>query len=85
MLELLHTYVWGPYHVSFLGGSHYYVTFIDYSTRKTWVYCIRKKYDVFYTFKKWKALVENVTGKRLKCLRSNNVGEYYNKAFDDYC
>jgi hypothetical protein len=23
----------------------------------------------FYTFKKWKSLVENDTGKRLKCLR----------------
>jgi transposase InsO family protein len=29
-------------------------------------------------------LVENETGKRLKCLRSDNGGEYYNKGFDDY-
>ena len=28
----------------------------------------RKKYDVFNTFKKWKALVENEIGKKLKCL-----------------
>jgi hypothetical protein len=68
-LELVHTNVWGPSHVSSLGGSHYYVTFIDDATTKTWVYCIRQKYDVFDTFKKWKALVENETGKRLKCLR----------------
>jgi hypothetical protein len=40
-LELVHTYVWGPTQVSSLGGSHYYVTFIDDATRKTWVYCIR--------------------------------------------
>jgi hypothetical protein len=60
-LELVHTYVWGPTQVSSLGGSHYYVTFIDDATRKTWVYCIRQKYDVFDTFKKWKALVENET------------------------
>jgi hypothetical protein len=44
-----------------------------------------KKSDVFYTFKKWKALVENETGKRLKCLRSDNGGEYCSKEFDDYC
>jgi hypothetical protein len=84
-LELVHTGVWGPAHVSSLGGSHYYVTFIDYATRKTWVYCIRQKYDVFDTFKKWKALVQNETGKSLKCLRSDNEGEYCNKEFDDYC
>jgi hypothetical protein len=42
-LELVHTDVWGPTQVSSLGGSHYYVTFIDDATRKTWVYCIRQK------------------------------------------
>ena len=43
----MHTDVWGPTQVSSLGGSRYYVTFIDDATRKTWVYCIRQKYDVF--------------------------------------
>jgi hypothetical protein len=84
-LELVHTDVWGPSQVSSLGGSCYYVTFIDDSTRKTWVYCIRQKIDVFDTFKKWKAWVENETGKRLKCLRSDSGGEYCSKEFDDYC
>jgi hypothetical protein len=58
--------------------------FIDYATRKTWDYCIRKKYDVFDTFKKWKYLVENEKGKRLKRLSSNNGGDYCRKEFDDY-
>jgi transposase InsO family protein len=44
-----------------------------------------KKTDVFDTFKKWKYLVENETRKRLKCLRSDNGGEYCSKDFDDYC
>ena len=39
----------------------------------------------FATFKKWKYLVENETGKRLKCLRYDNGGEYCNKEFDSYC
>jgi hypothetical protein len=43
------------------------------------------KYDGFDTFKKWKALVENEIGKKMKCLRSKNGGEYCNKDFDDYC
>jgi transposase InsO family protein len=29
-------------------------------------------------------LVENETGKKLKCLRSDNGGEYCSKEFDDY-
>ena len=44
--------------VSSLGGSNYYVTFIDDAKRKVWVYCIRNKYDVFDTFVKWKSLLE---------------------------
>jgi hypothetical protein len=39
-LEIMYTNVWGIAQVSSLGGSHYYVTFIDDATRKTWVYCI---------------------------------------------
>ena len=81
----MHTNVWGLALVQFLGVSRYCVTFNDDATRKTWVYCIRHKYDVFYTFKKWKYLVENETRKRLKCPRYDNGGEYYSKEFDSYC
>jgi hypothetical protein len=80
----VHTDVWILSHVSSLGGSHYYVTFIYDPTRKTWVYCIRQKNYFFYTFTKWKYLVENETGKRLKCLISDNGGEYCSKEFDNY-
>jgi hypothetical protein len=84
-LDLVHTDAWGPAQVSSLGGSLYYVNFIDNGTRKTWVYCIRKKYDVFDTSKKWKDLFENEKGKWLKYLRSENGGEYCSKEFDNYC
>ena len=40
-LDLVHIDIWGPAHVSSLGGSHYYVTFIDDATRKLWVYFLR--------------------------------------------
>ena len=77
--------MYGPNQVQSLGGPHYYITFIDDATIKTWVYCIRHKSDVFVTFKKWKASVENETGKKLKCLKSDNGDEYCNKDFDIYC
>ena len=78
----MHKYVWGPSQVSPLSGSHYYVNFINDATRKTWIYCIQNKSDVFDTFKKWNDLVENETGKRLKFLKSDNGGEYCRKEFD---
>jgi len=52
---------------------------------KTWIYCIKNKSDVFDTFKKWKDLVEIEIGKKLKCLRSDNGGEYCSNEFGRYC
>ena len=39
---------------------------------------------MFDTFKKCKGLAENKTGKRLKCLISDNGGKYCSKDFDRY-
>ena len=62
-LELVHTDVWGAAQVQSLGGSCYYVTFIDDATRKTWVYYIRLKYDVFYTLRSGKLWLRMRWGK----------------------
>ncbi|KAL2248265.1 UNVERIFIED_CONTAM: Retrovirus-related Pol polyprotein from transposon TNT 1-94 [Sesamum indicum] len=67
-LELVHTDLWGPAPVSSLGGSTYYMTFVDDSTRKVWVYFLKRKSDAFDTFRRWRALVENETGLQVKCL-----------------
>ena len=48
--EMVHTDVWGPSPVSLLGGSRFYVTFIDDSSMKLWVYFLKNKSDVFATF-----------------------------------
>ena len=84
-LELVHTDVWGPAPVPSLGGSRYYVTFIDDSTRKVWVYFLKNKSDVFATFKMWKAMVELETSSKVKCLMSDNGGEYVDSDFKRYC
>jgi transposase InsO family protein len=84
-LELVHTDVWGPASVSSIGGKQYFVTFIDNHSRKVWVYFLRHKSDVFETFKKWKAMVENETGLKIKKLRSDNGGEYEDNEFKKFC
>jgi hypothetical protein len=67
--------------VASLGGSRYYITFIDDSIMKVWVYFLKLKYDVFEVFKTWKVMVETKTGLKLKCLRSDNGGEYEDGGF----
>ena len=83
-LELVHTNLWGPSPVASLGGSRYYITFIDDSSRNVWVYFLKNKSNVFETFKKWKAMVETETSLKVKCLISNNGGEYIDEGFSGY-
>ena len=47
-----------------LSGYAYYVSFIDDFSRKTWVYFMKNKDEVFSKFKEFKALIENHTEKK---------------------
>ena len=85
MPELVHGDVFSLVLVSSLGGSMYYVSFIDDFSRKTWIYFLRKKSKVFERFKKCKSLVENQTEKRIKVLRNDNGGELCGMKFDQFC
>ncbi|BBH04062.1 Toll-Interleukin-Resistance domain family protein [Prunus dulcis] len=84
-LELVHSDVWGPTTISSIGGKHYFVTFIDDHSRKVWVYFLKHKSEVFEVFKRWKAMVENETGLKIKRLRTDNGGEYEDTRFKKFC
>jgi len=49
---------------------------VDDFSRKTWIYFLRKKDEVFKWFRSFKALVENQTRKKIKILRTDNGPEY---------
>ena len=59
--------------------------FLDDFSRKTWIFFLKAKGEVFRCFKDFKALVENQSGRKIKVLRSNNGGEYVDKEFVDFC
>jgi hypothetical protein len=85
ILDLIHSDVCSPMPVKSLGGSLYYVTFIDDFSRKTWMYLLKTKDEVFSKFQEFKAEVENLTHKKIKTLRSNNGGEYTSKELVAFC
>ncbi|CAH9075454.1 unnamed protein product [Cuscuta epithymum] len=84
ILDLVHSDVCGPMKTRTLGGCSYFVTFIDDHSRKVWVYTLKSKDQVFEVFKQFHASVERQTGKKLKCIRTDNGGEYIGP-FDAYC
>ena len=57
-LELVHTYLCSPMQIKSLGGSYYFLTFIDDYNIKTWVYFLVKKTKTFKKFRELKEIVE---------------------------
>ena len=49
------------------------------------MYTMKNKNDVLGVFLKWKAQVENQTGRKIKVLRTDNGGEYKSDPFLEVC
>lgn len=84
LIELVHSDVCGPFRVCSVGGSKYFVTFIDDKSRRIFIYFMKAKNEVFEKFKIYKAQVERQTGLKIKTLRSDNGREYLNNNFNSF-
>jgi len=58
ILDVIYSYVCRKMTVPSLGNVIYYVTFIDDVSRKTWIYFLKTKDEVFNKFQEFKALVD---------------------------
>jgi len=83
-LSLVHTDVCGPITPVSFSGKRYFLIFIDDFSRKTWVYFLQEKSEVFGVFKKFKVMIENETGTKIKVVRSDRGGEYTSAEFMRY-
>ena len=61
------------------------LTLIDDYSRKVWCYFIKHKDDVFDVFVDWKTMIEKITGKSIKTLRTDNSLEFVDKKLNQYC
>lgn len=85
ILDIIHSDVCGPMATTSLSGYNYYVSFIDDFSRKAWIYFMKGKNEVFSKFKEFKALVENLSEKKIKIFRSDNGGEFTGGEFKSFC
>jgi transposase InsO family protein len=84
-LEIVHTDLVGPTTTKGLKGEKYFMLLVDDYTRMTAVFFLKNKSEAFENFKIYKEMVENEMDSRIKCLRSDNGGEFTSKEFMDYC
>jgi len=83
-LEIVPIDLFGPMRTQSIGGSCYFLNFIDDYNRKSWVYFLKQRSENLAKFKQFKSLVENQSDRQMKVLRSDHGGEYDSKAFHDY-
>ncbi|XP_077249080.1 uncharacterized protein LOC143888508 [Tasmannia lanceolata] len=75
--ELVHSDVWGPSRVASSTGFKYFIIFIDDFFRMTWVYLLKNRSEVFFAFRTFLSKVKNQYNCNVKCLRTDNAGEYF--------
>lgn len=83
-LQLIHSDVFGPVKHPSVGGCRYMVTFIDGYSRYVWVYFMKEKSEALQRFKEFKSKAESDLQKKVKCLRTDNGGEYSSREFAEY-
>ena len=83
-LELLHMDLCGPMPQVSLGGSKYFITFLDDFTKLSVVRPIARKSDTAATVKDVIAMLETQSGQQLLVARTDNGGEYINEPLGAY-
>lgn len=74
---IIHSDVWGPSKVITLGGSHWFVTFIDNCSRMTWVCLLKTKGEVNSLFQKFHEMIRTRYKAQVQVICSDNSGEYH--------
>jgi hypothetical protein len=83
--EIVHSDVMGPIKPKSSGGAQYVFVFVDDFSRYVHVYPLKSKSEVFEEFCQYKVMVERQYGYFIRCIRTDNGGEYTSKKFTGLC
>nr|CAN70361.1 hypothetical protein VITISV_033646 [Vitis vinifera] len=81
IFELIHSDVWGPSPVASIGGSRYFVVFIDDYSRYIWIFPMKSCSEILSIYSNFAKMIETQFSKRIKTFRSDNALEYTQHAF----
>ena len=77
ILELIHTYICGPFPTPTWNAQQYFVSFLDDHSRYAYLFLIHEKSQVLDMFKSFKIEVDNQLNRRIKSVKFDRGGEYY--------
>ncbi|GBO30536.1 Retrovirus-related Pol polyprotein from transposon TNT 1-94, partial [Araneus ventricosus] len=83
--DLIFMDTWGPIKVTGRNGERYYLSIIDDFSKKTSVYPLREKSEVFRVFKNHVSRAERFIGRKVKYIRTDNGSEFTNDNFKTFC
>ena len=83
-LERIFSDLSGKASIPSLGGSFYYITFIDDFSRFTWIYFLKEKLQAVAAIKDFINMVENQTSYVIRQFCSDRGGEYANNQLTAY-
>ncbi|KAH0765122.1 hypothetical protein KY285_000993 [Solanum tuberosum] len=83
--ELVHTDLMGPTRTTSCSGYRYAMILIDDFSRFTWVYFLREKNEALSKFVEFSSIIEKEFGQKVKCLSSDNGGEFMSTKFFQFC
>jgi len=84
-LSLVYVDLCGPITPKIAGDNRYFMLLVDDHSRWMEVFPLKNKDQVVDAFVKYKAEVENFTGKSIKTLRSDRGGEFLAGVFAGVC
>ena len=81
IFDLIHSDIWGPSPISSIGGSRYFVVFVDDYFRYSWIFHMKHRSELLQVYFNFAKMVETQFSKRIKIFRSDNALEYTQYAF----
>ncbi|MBW0475229.1 hypothetical protein O181_014944 [Austropuccinia psidii MF-1] len=83
VLEIVHMDLCGPISLASHGGNHYILQIINGHSHMRFMYLLSAKLECFEYFIKFQKLVENLKGRTIKTVASDNGGKFVNSKFNN--
>jgi len=79
ILDLVYLDICGPFPAASWNDHEYFITFTNNYSRYGYLYLFHEKSQSLDMFKIYKVEVENQLNRRIKAVRSDRCGEYYDR------